>query len=71
MSPNVQDMILAELKETRNDIRAIWGEIKEIRKDQTLVKVEVEKLKIKAGVWGALAGFLPALGVALWMILKN
>jgi len=71
MSPNVQDMILAEMKELRDDIRTLWGEIKDMREESVPLRVEVERLKVKSGVWGALAGLLPAVGVVIWMLLKN
>ena len=36
------------------------------------IEVEIAKLKIKAGVWGALAGAIPvAITIIVWLIVKK
>jgi hypothetical protein len=50
-------------KETREEIRKVWACVSE-------VKTNVAKLKIKAGVWGAMGSALIAMGGALWLMLK-
>lgn len=34
------------------------------------LSVEIAMLKVKAGVWGAVAGAIPAIGALLWVLLK-
>lgn len=36
--------------------------------DMSLVKVEIATLKVKAGMWGAVAGAIPALVAILWYL---
>ena len=49
--------------------------LKEGQEDQEkrLRKVErcTTKLEVKAGVWGFLAGLLPAIGVLLWWFIRS
>lgn len=35
------------------------------------VKIEIAKLKVKAGAWGFAAGLLPALGILLVTLIRN
>lgn len=35
------------------------------------MRVEIAKLKLTAGFWGAVAGAIPSLAAVLWMIFSN
>ena len=35
------------------------GEVKELRRDVQQLQVEITKLKVKASLWGAIAGIIP------------
>ena len=52
--------VLLELEENKRDHR-------EIEKVLRSIKVEIAMLKVKSGIWGFVAGFIP---VALAMIIK-
>lgn len=56
-------LILAELERLSRDIAAGNAKLDELR-------LEVAMLKIKAGFWGALAGSVPAVAAALWVLSK-
>ncbi len=62
------DMILREMdrmhKEHREDQRATQAGITDLR-------VDVAGLKVKAGIWGAIAGIIPAGLVAFWLVVKG
>lgn len=64
----VQELILEEVRQLRAETRE---EIAALRTATSAMQVDLAKLKMRSGVWGALAGLLPALGVALWVVLKN
>ena len=49
----------------------ILDEFKELRKDQGLAAVQIGKLQVKAGVWGAMGGLIPATGVILFMLVRG
>lgn len=57
--------VLIELKRLDDSVkdnqRAILSSKEELKREIDLVRVEVVKLKIKAGVWGAVAGAIPAI----------
>lgn len=41
----------------------------EIKREITLLKIEIAKLKVKSGIWGAIGGAVPlAVGLAIWLI---
>ena len=40
------------------------GEVKELRRDVQQLQVELTKLKIKASLWGAIAGAVPLMVAA-------
>jgi len=46
-------------------IDAIEDKVDGMDEKLTLVRIDVAQLKVKAGVWGAAAGFIPAAVVAL------
>ena len=60
-SPNTEDVRL-------NRIEAKLDEIGEYI---TKLRIEVAGLKIKSGVWGAIAGMIPAMGLFLLYIFKT
>lgn len=44
-------------------------EIHSMREQITELKMELTKLQIKAGVWGAVAGLLPGVSALVWYLL--
>ena len=58
MSPTAADKSLADL--VLSELRETKGEIKELRTALTNVRVDIAGLKVKAGVWGGLAGLVSA-----------
>jgi len=44
-------------------------EMKEVRKAQELIRQELVALKVRSGLWGGLAGTIPAIviGVIAWL----
>jgi len=56
--------VLKELKE-------IKSEQKDMRKDVRELVREVAALKVKSGVWGLIAGAIPAGLIGLWMWVRN
>ncbi len=57
-----QELMLEELRCVKTDLRAVIEQV-------TLMRIEVAALKVKAGVWGAMAGAVPALGaLAIWLM---
>jgi hypothetical protein len=58
-----QKMVLTELQDLKNANR-------ETQKEITLTRIEVEKLKVKSGIWGAAAGLLASVGVAVVSVFK-
>ena len=58
--------------ENQKVILAIQERISDVREiDIPGLRVEVAMLKIKAGVWGALAGLIPAFSVLVWWIVSR
>lgn len=56
-----EKLVLDKLDSVQHDIR-------ELQEGLILVRIDVAKLKVKAGVWGAAAGMVPAIltvGVSL------
>lgn len=58
-----ENHVLAELKRLNGWIEAV---------DQKLDKVseEISGLKGKSGIWGLIGGFIPAVGVALYFLIR-
>ena len=59
-----QKLVLAKLDDHGKDIG-------KIREDTARMRVEVGALKVRSGIWGALAGVIPALGVAIFWLLSH
>lgn len=56
-----QKLVLDKLTEHSGSLATLTDEVSELRtKDITDLKVEIAMLKIKAGLWGAAAGAVPA-----------
>jgi len=56
-----QMMVLQRLDRQDKDLDSIKKEIQEVReKDMVQLQVEIAMLKVKSGVWGFLAGAIPA-----------
>lgn len=35
------------------------------------IQIEVAMLKVKSGIWGFAAGFIPSVGILIYMIIKQ
>lgn len=57
-SPSYESMVLRELANLRE-------EIADVRTEVVGVRIDVATLKVKSGLWGAGAGFVPAALVAV------
>ena len=56
--------MLAEIKRAHEDIE-------KQRKTAGEMKIEIATLKVKAGLWGALAGAIPALVIVIWLVVER
>jgi len=52
-------------------IEWVHADVKEIRQDVKTLTKEVSALKVKSGVWGAIAGIIPASLAILWFWIKG
>lgn len=52
-------------------LREMHSDIKEIKKDFIELRIDVEKMKVKSGVWGLLAGLIPAIGLAVMFLMSK
>ena len=68
-------LVLSELeridKEVKSNANLIDGEVKTLLDFISQLRSDVEMLKVKAGVWGFLAGFIPAAAAALYVATSN
>ena len=53
-----QKMVLQELKDLKDAHRETTREV-------TQTRIEVEKLKVKSGIWGAVAGLVSSCSIAV------
>ena len=62
-------LVLEEIKRLRENHEKVENKIEvlldRLHKDTTSIRVEVAKLQVKAGIWGALAGVITALVAVL------
>jgi hypothetical protein len=59
--PNYESMVLRELS-------ALREEMAEVRAEMVGVRIDVATLKVKSGLWGAGAGFVPAALIAVMAV---
>lgn len=64
--PVWQRLVLSELEDRKTEIGEINSELREFRLEITN---EITALKVKAGVWGLLAGLIPSIGALLLILL--
>lgn len=70
---NMQQRMLDIQNENREDIRSIFRHMNKIKEDDiskirdefSELKVEIARLKIKAGIWGTLGASIPAAAVII------
>ena len=56
-----QRLVLSRLDTLDNKVEQLGEDIHEMQRDDiNALKIEVAMLKVKAGIWGAAAGLLPA-----------
>lgn len=56
--PEYQKMVLRQLEQLDDDIKSLESQVIRLR-------IDVAQLKVKAGMWGAVAGMVPALITAI------
>ena len=59
-----ENHVLAELKRLNGWLETVDGKLDK-------VSIDISGLKVKSGVWGLLGGFIPALTVALYFLLRT
>lgn len=52
-------------------LELLTNDTEKIRNDLQLALREIDKLKIKAGLWGAVAGAIPGAIAVLWAIMNR
>ena len=58
----VDELIILKLETLEGDIKSLDEKI-------TLCRVDIAGLKVKSGIWGAVAGMIPAgIGLAMWAL---
>ena len=71
MPPETIELIVYRLDE----LKAVVGEVRAAQHEQAremvLLREDVAGLKVKAGIWGAIAGAIPAVVVALYWFLSK
>ena len=66
-----KEYIKPQLEHMRDDVGALFNEVKCIRtKDIPSIRVEIAGLKVRASLWGGLAGLVPAIISAIVLLLK-
>jgi len=55
------DLVIAELKRNREEIRVLDKEMRVLNERITDVRVEIARLKTTSRLWGGVAGAIPAL----------
>ena len=57
-----EDLIIIQLEEIKISVKELGDTV-------VLCRIDIAGLKIKAGVWGAMAGLIPGLvGVLMWAL---
>jgi len=57
------DVVLVKLDRLETDIGEIKTDVKELRVTSTNLQINVEKLNVKSGVWGAASGAITSAGL--------
>ena len=67
--PSYETMVLRELAQLRSELASsraeMRAEIQGVQTEVVGVRIDVATLKVKSGLWGAGAGFVPAALVAV------
>lgn len=58
-------------KEWKNHVLSELQRLEPIQTDITDIKVALGKLKVKSGIWGAIAGIIPSMGVIIYLVAKS
>ncbi len=66
-----QKLVLATISENSKRIERTLDAINELKIMHEATKGEISALKIRAGIWGAIAGALPAAVAVLVLLLKG
>ena len=59
-----EKLVMSELADLKAEVATIHDEV-------TLVRIDLAMLKVKSGIWGAAAGFIPAAVTALVVVLTG
>jgi len=62
--PEYRREVMESLRQLRDDVRQLDGKVDDVRLD-------VAGLKIKASLWGAIAGTIPAAIAIIWHVLSG
>lgn len=66
-----RERLLDELKRLNTQAENLTKQDAEIRSELSEIKETLAALTVKSGVWGAVAGLIPAGIAVLWFILKG
>ena len=56
--------VLDELESFREDHKALAKQVSDMR-------IDIAMLQVRSGVWGFIAGFIPAVGIAIYFLVKS
>lgn len=71
MTPPSMELVVYRLDELKRGMDAQDKKLEELAREMQQLREEVAGLKVKSGVWGAVAGAIPAAVVALWYAVKG
>jgi len=54
-----------------NELVSLNKRTDDINKQLTQIHVELATLKVKSGIWGAIAGFIPAVIASIYFLIKH
>lgn len=54
-----------------HELSTLKEELEEVKEGVTLLRIDVAQLKVKAGIWGAAAGMIPALITSLTVLVAG
>ena len=58
----IEELIVIKLETFEKDLKALDEKV-------TLCRVDIAGLKVKSGIWGAVAGMIPvAIGLGMWIM---